>query len=80
MDVSFQFNLGISKLPALLLITSAVSISKMLMERGNPTGPVLDRDLQMQPTPKASYVDLQGVISELDHERSFSEHKAKVPN
>jgi len=34
---------------------------KKLMGRGSPTRPpALDSDLPMQPTPKASYVDLQG--------------------
>jgi len=51
---------------------------KKFTRRSNATGPVLNNDLQMRPTQKGSYVDLQGVISRADHEESFSEHKARV--
>ena len=50
------------------------------MGRSNHTGPVFDHDLQMRPTQKGSYVDLQGVTSGAGHEQAFSEQKARVSN
>jgi hypothetical protein len=50
------------------------------MERSNPTDPVLADDLQMRPIPKTPYVNLEGAISEADHEQTFSEQKVRVLN
>ena len=46
------------------------------MGRGHPMDPEHDDVLQMRPTPKPSYVDLQG---EAAHEHPFTEQKPRIP-